>query len=103
MSAGHSGALGAQERTSRPRDRYSGAVSTMAKPRSAPRGGPVGRPALVRSLAEARGAALTLVVAPPGYGKSTLLDDWAEYDERSFVWVAPNGHRRAGPRPVDGA
>ena len=27
------------------------------------------------------------LVAPAGYGKTTLLWDWAEHDERSFAWV----------------
>jgi LuxR family maltose regulon positive regulatory protein len=49
----------------------------------------VRRPALVESLTEATDAALALIVAPPGYGKSTLLADWAEYDERQFVWLTP--------------
>jgi LuxR family maltose regulon positive regulatory protein len=43
----------------------------------------------VESLIEARGAALVLIVAPPGYGKSTLLADWAEQDERLFAWLTP--------------
>src|SRR5690348_15323072 len=98
MSAGHPGALRAQERKAQPRDRYPHGVATLAKHRSVPRAAPVGRPALVRSLAEARGAALTLVVAPPGYGKSTLLDDWAAYDERTFVWLAAADQRRGRPQ-----
>lgn len=28
-----------------------------------------------------------MIVAPPGYGKSTLLCDWADRDERPFFWV----------------
>ena len=44
------------------------------------------RPDLVRRLADARDKPLALIVAPPGYGKSTLLADWAERDERPFVW-----------------
>ena len=28
------------------------------------------------------------VVAPPGYGKTTLLAQWAEADPRPFAWVA---------------
>lgn len=33
--------------------------------------------------------AVALIVAPPGYGKSTLLADWADHDEREFVWLTP--------------
>ena len=31
---------------------------------------------------------LATVVAPPGYGKTTLLARWAEADPRPFAWVA---------------
>src|SRR5437763_767245 len=103
MSAGHPAALREQERTSRLRDGHPRPVPLIATHHSAPGGRPVGHPALVRTLAEARGAALTLVVAPPGYGKSTLLADWAEYDERPFVWLEPGDHWRAAPRVLDGA
>jgi LuxR family maltose regulon positive regulatory protein len=50
----------------------------------------VRRGALVRRLAEARKAALAVIVAPPGYGKSSLLSEWAEYDDRPFLWLAPD-------------
>ncbi|MGO9885144.1 MAG: ATP-binding protein [Solirubrobacteraceae bacterium] len=53
------------------------------------RKGVIRRLALVEDLTEATGAALALIVAPPGYGKSTLLADWAEHDERQFVWLTP--------------
>jgi LuxR family maltose regulon positive regulatory protein len=44
----------------------------------------VARPELVERLTAARDAALALLVAPPGYGKSTLLDEWARADGRPF-------------------
>ena len=28
-----------------------------------------------------------MIVAPPGYGKSSLLSEWSEHDERPFLWV----------------
>ena len=34
---------------------------------------------------------LTTVVAPAGYGKTTLLARWAEADPRPFAWVALDG------------
>ncbi len=37
------------------------------------------------------------MVAPPGYGKSMLLADWAEYDERPFLWLSFDDGRRAEP------
>jgi len=53
------------------------------------RKGLVRRAALVRRLSREREATLAVIVAPPGYGKSSLLQEWAEHDEREFVWLAP--------------
>ena len=36
-------------------------------------------------------ARLATVVAPPGYGKTTLLAQWAEVDPRRFAWVTLDG------------
>ncbi len=52
------------------------------------REGFVRRDALVERLSSARDATVALIVAPAGYGKSTLLADWAEFDERPFVRLA---------------
>jgi len=49
----------------------------------------VRRAALVRRLSRERDATLAVIVAPPGYGKSNLLQEWAEHDEREFVWLTP--------------
>ena len=38
-------------------------------------------------LREARSATLVLLTAPAGYGKTTLLAEWAAEDDRPFVWV----------------
>ncbi len=46
----------------------------------------VRRPELVDRLAGSPHG-LALIVAPPGYGKSSLLAEWAERDERAFVWL----------------
>ena len=51
------------------------------------RGDFVRRPRLVSRLREARSAALVLLTAPAGYGKTTLLAEWAAEDDRPFVWV----------------
>lgn len=47
------------------------------------------RAALVRRLSRTPDAVLAVIVAPPGYGKSILLDEWARYDRRPFVWLDP--------------
>jgi LuxR family transcriptional regulator, maltose regulon positive regulatory protein len=47
----------------------------------------VPRPRLVRRLSEARDAPFVLLVAPAGYGKTTLLSEWAACDGRRFAWI----------------
>ena len=42
-------------------------------------------------LAESR-PSLALVVAPPGFGKTSLLADWSEADRRSFAWLTIDIH-----------
>jgi LuxR family maltose regulon positive regulatory protein len=49
--------------------------------------GYVRRTGLVGRLCEARDASVAVIVAPPGYGKSSLLSEWSEQDERPFVWL----------------
>ncbi len=48
----------------------------------------VPRARLVRHLVSCRDTPIVLVVAPAGYGKSTLLAEWASRDSRPFAWVA---------------
>src|SRR4051794_38403328 len=52
------------------------------------RDGFVPRPRLVRALREAAEIPLAVIVAPAGYGKTTLLAEWAVHDDRRFAWVA---------------
>jgi LuxR family transcriptional regulator, maltose regulon positive regulatory protein len=47
----------------------------------------VPRRRLVRRLIASRRAPLVLLAAPTGYGKTCLLAEWAEVDERPFAWV----------------
>jgi LuxR family transcriptional regulator, maltose regulon positive regulatory protein len=47
------------------------------------------RTALVNRLRAAGGRTVVTVVAPLGYGKTTLLAQWASRDARTFVWVQP--------------
>jgi LuxR family maltose regulon positive regulatory protein len=47
----------------------------------------IARPRLTAPLAATAGLPLVTVIAPAGYGKTTLLCDWADRDERPFAWV----------------
>jgi LuxR family transcriptional regulator, maltose regulon positive regulatory protein len=51
------------------------------------RPGLVPRRRLVRRLIGARNLPVALLVAPAGYGKTTLLSEWDACDERPFAWV----------------
>ncbi len=48
----------------------------------------VSRTALVNRLRAGLGARAVFVVAPAGYGKTTLLAQWASRDDRRFSWIA---------------
>lgn len=52
------------------------------------RSGLVPRTALIRRLRSAPEARVINVVAPAGYGKTTLLAQWADRDPRPFAWVS---------------
>jgi LuxR family maltose regulon positive regulatory protein len=52
-----------------------------------PRAESVGRRHLLEALRK-QPAALTLVVAPPGFGKTTTVTQWQEVDDRPFIWVS---------------
>lgn len=66
-------------------------LRTLEQAPYAPPPGPapvVPRPALVERLRALSRRTLTLVVAPTGYGKTTLLAQWAAAEERHVAWVA---------------
>jgi LuxR family maltose regulon positive regulatory protein len=52
------------------------------------RPGTVRRSLLAERLSRADPGPIVSVVAPPGYGKTTLLAQWAEGDVRAFAWVS---------------
>jgi LuxR family maltose regulon positive regulatory protein len=54
----------------------------------------VRRPALIRRLTGAAGVDLAVIVAPPGYGKSSLLAELAEHGGREPVWLGLRPARR---------
>src|SRR5215467_3766480 len=62
------------------------AVSKLRRPRSQP--GTVFRPSLIERLAGEESRPIVSVVAPPGYGKTTLLSQWAERGSPAFAWVS---------------
>jgi LuxR family transcriptional regulator, maltose regulon positive regulatory protein len=52
------------------------------------RSGTVPRPTLIERLARDDTRPIVSVVAPAGYGKTTLLTQWAEDKGRAFAWVS---------------
>ena len=56
----------------------------------------VPRPRLVARLVDAA-TPVALVAAPAGYGKTTLIRQWEQCDERAFAWVSLDvTHERRG-------
>jgi LuxR family maltose regulon positive regulatory protein len=56
------------------------------------RPGVVARPQLLARLRAARAVPTVAVVAPAGYGKTTLLALWAQADDRPFAWLSLDPH-----------
>jgi LuxR family transcriptional regulator, maltose regulon positive regulatory protein len=56
-----------------------------------PRRGMVPRGALRDRLDASAVTPVVAICAPPGYGKTTLLADWAERDPRPFAWLSIDG------------
>ena len=64
------------------------AEAKLAPPSSRP--GTVAKVDVIERLRDAS-APLAVIVAPAGYGKTTLLARWAESDPRPFAWIALDG------------
>ena len=62
------------------------ASSKLRRPR--PGRGAVDRSPLIDRLAAAESAPIVSVVAPAGYGKTTLLSQWAQRGGPAFAWVS---------------
>ncbi len=61
----------------------------VAEPQApAVRHGSVPRERLVQRLRRATDVSLVALVAPAGYGKTTLLRQWAASDPRPFAWIS---------------
>jgi LuxR family maltose regulon positive regulatory protein len=74
---------GRARRATRPR--FDLIVSKLRRP--PPRPGIVDRRLLLGRLNRTDYQPVVSVVAPPGYGKSTVLSQWAERSRRAFAWV----------------
>jgi LuxR family maltose regulon positive regulatory protein len=55
--------------------------------RPSARPGTIGRSSLIEKLARENSRPVVSVVAPAGYGKTTLLAQWAERNGQAFAWV----------------
>ena len=53
-----------------------------------PRPGLVSRPRLLERLDAGLHSKLTLISAPAGFGKTTLLSEWIANSERPVAWVS---------------
>src|SRR3954468_9607342 len=63
----------------------------------------VARPRLITKLDDAARSTLCVLSAPPGYGKTTLLSQWAASRAHAGVrlrWISLTGTRNRGPRFV---
>ena len=61
-------------------------VSKLRRPPVRP--GTIRRSLLIERLARDDSCPIVSVVAPPGYGKTTLLSQWAERNGQPFAWVS---------------
>lgn len=53
-----------------------------------PQANHIPRPHLVELMNEGAGCKLTLISAPAGFGKSSLLSQWASQSNRSICWLS---------------
>jgi hypothetical protein len=67
-----------------------------------PRPGFLTRPRLLDRLTEGTAGALTLVCAPAGFGKTSLLGDWARGSRRPLAWLSLDGGDGDPARPWTG-
>src|SRR4249920_217046 len=65
---------------------YDLVTSKVRRPQVRP--GMVRRSSLLERLVRGDAGPIVSVVAPPGYGKTTLLSQWAERDGQAFAWVS---------------
>ena len=80
----------AEGRRSRDRPAFELIESKLHPPWLRP--GIVARTALVERLLAAPAGAVVCVVAPPGYGKTTLLAQWAQRKGHRVGWITVDSH-----------
>ena len=56
------------------------------------------RPRLIKRLNEGLPHKLTLVTAPAGFGKTTLISEWVAACERPVAWLSLNEDDKTSPR-----
>ena len=61
-------------------------VSKLLRPLVRPE--TIQRSPLIERLVNSNGVPIVSVAAPAGYGKTTLLSQWADRDPRAFAWVS---------------
>jgi LuxR family transcriptional regulator, maltose regulon positive regulatory protein len=83
-------ASGVRQRNGQARDAGGLAFDLVASKLRRPPAGPgtVRRSALIEKLAREDSRPIVSVVAPAGYGKTTLLSQWAERNGQAFAWVS---------------
>src|SRR6201987_2613916 len=77
---------GVADQRAQARRGYDLVTSKVRRPPVRP--GMVRRSSLLERLARGDAGPIVSVVAPPGYGKTTLLSQWAERDGQAFAWVS---------------
>jgi LuxR family maltose regulon positive regulatory protein len=53
-----------------------------------PRSNLVSRPRLIERLSAGQDKKITLIAAPAGFGKTTLLSDWIPQSPRCVTWLS---------------
>ena len=75
--------------------------SAVSSPTRATRARLIRRPRLITRLSGDPDCPIGAITAPSGYGKTTLLSQWDEDDERPFIWVGLD-HRHDEPTMLIG-
>ena len=73
------------------RQRMTSQSALTLEPKLRPQLGADAQVALLDQLEASSRTPVAAVIAPPGYGKTTLLAQWADRDPRSFGWLTVDG------------